>query len=121
MSMNKIYIFFVFFSFVSAKLFAQQSAIPKNTLDFVPWTTDVFTSIQVGVNDWSDNNSNVLLNNNNTANGGIVAVLDTQDSLRVVDTQTYSAGNIVGFRGAFTAIGITVEISTWSGSAKVDS
>lgn len=129
--MKKIYLLFCFLIVVTTgSVWAQQSAIPKNRTDFTPWTTDLFP-VALGPTDWtpalgSNTNANVLANNGNTATGYVVYLViggDTQDSIRVVDgTNTYPAGNIVGFRGTMLAlsVGVSLEISTWNGATRVD-
>lgn len=127
--MRKFYliIFLLFLLFTSVNVvLAQQDKIPKDQINFTPWTTDLFTNLSATDRDWPNTNSNVgniLLNNTSTVTGNILAVFDESDHLRVVDNlNTYSAGNIVGFRGKTNTItGVTIEISTWLGATKVNS
>ncbi|WP_126973813.1 Ig-like domain-containing protein [Gynurincola endophyticus] len=128
--MRKIYLLFcLLLTVTTVHLFGQQANIPKNSITFTPWTTDVFPGVAVGINDWNNggNVANVILNNTSTATGTVFGTAlgstDATDSLRITHTSTYSAGNIVGFRGSVVALStnISIEISAWNGTNKVSS
>jgi hypothetical protein len=128
--MRKIYLLFcLLLTLTTVHLFGQQANIPKNSITFTPWTTDLFPGVAVGVNDWNNggNVANVILNNGTTATGTVFGTAlgstDVMDSLRITHSGSYSAGNIVGFRGSVVALStnISIEISAWNGTNKVSS